>query len=103
MAANITLKAGIHGFRITSWSVGLPWRFKGRPPKLNLSADETRSITVEFREATHGDCHIEVAIEIEEYGAWRQHLWLQSPTTVNRRIREKKKSEALKRGTPYPA
>lgn len=81
MAANITLKAGIHGFRITSWSVGLPWRFKGRPPKLNLSADETRSITVEFREATHDDCHIEVAIEIEEYGAWRQHLWLQSPTT----------------------
>lgn len=81
MAANITLNAGIHGFRITAWSVGLPWRFKGRPPKLNLSADETRSITVEFREATHDDCHIEVAIEIEEYGAWRQHLWLQSPST----------------------
>lgn len=81
-AANITLNAGAYGFRITTWSVAPPWRFKGRPPKLKLSTDESKSITVEFREPMRTDCHIEVAIEIEDYGAWKQHLWLQSPSTT---------------------
>ena len=74
----ITVHAGQLDFKITSWQVNPPWRFKGRPPKLNLSAGQMKTITVDFREATTHDCHIEVSIEIETYGAWKQHLWLKS-------------------------
>ena len=35
--------------------------------------------TVMFREAMDHDVHIDVAIEIEEFGAWKQHLWLAAP------------------------
>ena len=26
------------------------------------------------------DVHIDVAIEIEDFGAWKQHLWLGAPS-----------------------
>ena len=32
-----------------------------------------------FREAMAQDVHIDVAIEIEDFGAWKQHLWLGAP------------------------
>lgn len=74
----ISIQAGHYNFRITNWQVTPPWRFRGRPPKLNLDAGESRSIVVDFREPHPEDCHLEVAIDIEEYGAWRQHLWLKA-------------------------
>jgi len=77
-SATIIIQAGQHDFRITSWQVSPPWQFKGRPPKRSLSAGDSKTIEVEFRAPRKQDCHIEVAIEIEEYGAWKQHLWLKT-------------------------
>ena len=74
----INIQAGHHNFRITNWHVMPPWRFRGRPPKLGLDAGESRTVVVDFRELHPEDCHLEVAIDIEEYGAWRQHLWLKA-------------------------
>ena len=77
-STSISVQAGLLDFRITNWQVSPPWRFKGRPPNLKLSAGQAKTIVVDFREANTTDCHIEVAIEIESYGAWRQHLWLKA-------------------------
>ncbi|MAF94009.1 hypothetical protein CMO85_05035 [Candidatus Woesearchaeota archaeon] len=77
-STSITIRAGLHDFRITNWQGSPPWRFKRRPPKLNLPAGESKTIVVDFREAVSHDCHIEVAIDIETYGAWKQHLWLKA-------------------------
>jgi desulfoferrodoxin (superoxide reductase-like protein) len=77
-SATITIQAGLHDFSITKWHVSPPWQFKGRPPRQSLSAGGSKTIEVEFRKPSEQDCHIEVAIEIEDYGAWKQHLWLKA-------------------------
>ena len=84
----IVIQAGQQGFRITDWRVGPPWRFKGRPPKLTLEPGASKTLTIDFREASSGDCHLEVSIEIEEYGAWKQHLWLRASESGARRHQE---------------
>lgn len=75
--AIVRIKAGTHPFRITAWTVDEPWHFKGRPPRLELKAGEQRETAVVFRETLDGDLHLDVAIDIDEFGAWKQHLWLQ--------------------------
>lgn len=75
--AIIRIKAGSHPFRITAWTVHEPWQFKGRPPRLELKAGEQRETAVVFKETLDGDLHLDVAIDIDEFGAWKQHLWLQ--------------------------
>ena len=40
-------------------------------------------IHAEFKDQYHEDCHFEVAIEIEDFGAWKQHLWLRGPSGVS--------------------
>ena len=75
--AIIRIKAGSHPFRITAWTVDEPWQFKGRPPRLELKASEQRETAVVFKETLDGDLHLDVAIDIDEFGAWKQHLWLQ--------------------------
>ena len=75
--AIIRIKAGSHPFRITAWTVDEPWQFKGRPPRLELKAGEQRETAVVFKETLDGDLHLDVAIDIDEFGAWKQHLWLQ--------------------------
>ena len=75
--AIVRIKAGSHPFKITAWTVGEPWQFKGRPPRLALKAGEQRETAVVFKEMLDGDLHLDVAIDIDEFGAWKQHLWLQ--------------------------
>ncbi len=74
----IVIQAGQQGFQITDWRVSPPWRFKRRPPKLTLAPGASKTLTIDFRDVSSGDCHLEVSIEIEEYGAWKQHLWLRA-------------------------
>ena len=81
LQVQVRLHAGSHPFRITAWAVSEPWQFKGRPSKLELKAGQNTHTTVTFREAMDHDVHIDVAIEIEDYGAWKQHLWLGAPTS----------------------
>ena len=80
--AIVRIKAGSHSFRITAWTVDEPWQFKGRPPRLELKAGEQRETAVVFRETLDGDLHLDVAIDIDEFGAWKQHLWLQTRPDV---------------------
>ena len=79
---HVHIKAGTHPFKITGWAVGEPWQFKGRPSRLELKADDRRQTTVNFREAVNHDVHIDVSIEIEDFGAWKQHLWLGAPSST---------------------
>ncbi len=76
LQVQVRLQAGTHPFKITAWTVSEPWQFKGRPSRLELKAGENTHTTVMFREAMDQDVHIDVAIEIEDFGAWKQHLWL---------------------------
>ena len=79
LQVQVRIRAGTHPFRITAWTVSEPWQFKGRPSRLELKAGAQMDITVMFREAMNHDVHIDVAIEIEDFGAWKQHLWLGAP------------------------
>ena len=79
LQVQVRIRAGTHSFRITAWTVSEPWQFKGRPSKLELKAGAQTHTTVMFREAMAQDVHIDVAIEIEDFGAWKQHLWLGAP------------------------
>lgn len=81
--AIVRIKAGSHSFRITAWTVGEPWQFKGRPSRLELKAGEETETSVVFREMLACDLHLDVAIDINEFGAWKQHLWLQPPPLVH--------------------
>lgn len=80
LQVQVRIQAGTCPFRITAWTVSEPWQFKGRPSKLELKAGQNTHTTVTFREAMDHDVHIDVAIEIEDYGAWKQHLWLGAPS-----------------------
>ena len=88
----VTLVAGTHPFRVTSWSAMPPWRFKGRPPNLHLDAGETRGLDIQFKENQTADCHIDVAINIDDFGGWNQRLWLradsQAPTNDDQKLVE---------------
>ena len=79
LQVQVRIHAGTHPFRITAWTVSEPWQFKGRPSRLELKAGAQMDTTVMFREAMDHDVHIDVAIEIEDFGAWKQHLWLAAP------------------------
>ena len=81
LQVQVRIRAGTHSFRITAWTVSEPWQFKGRPSKLELKAGAQTHTTVMFREAMAQDVHIDVAIEIEDFGAWKQHLWLGAPSS----------------------
>ena len=81
LQVQVRLHAGTHPFRITAWTVSEPWQFKGRPSKLELKAGAQTHTTVMFREAMAQDVHIDVAIEIQDFGAWKQHLWLGAPSS----------------------
>ncbi len=84
---SVHVQAGSHPFQITSWSVQPPWKFKGRPPRLSMSAHEHRSVRIELREMETNDCHIEAAIDIDGFGAWKQHLWLKALTDADRKFK----------------
>ncbi len=81
LQVQVHIKAGTHPFKVTAWTVSEPWQFKGRPARLELKAHDSKQTTVTFREVTDRDVHIDVAIEIENFGAWKQHLWLGAPST----------------------
>lgn len=83
---SVHVEAGSHPFEITSWSVQPPWKFKGRPRRLTMTANEHRTVRIEFRELERKDCHIEAAIDIDGFGAWKQHLWLRAQTDGDRNI-----------------
>ena len=51
-----------------------------------MAENECRSVRIEFREAETNDCHIEAAIDIDGFGAWKQHLWLKAPTDADRKF-----------------
>ena len=77
----LTVRAGTHGFSISEWSIGEPWAFKGRPAKRRFSPHQEAIIHVKFKEPQTRDCHLHVSIDIEEMGAWRQHVWLSRKTS----------------------
>ena len=81
LQVQVHIEAGTHPFNITGWAVSEPWQFRGRPSRLELKAGDRKQTTVMFREAVNHDVHIDVSIEIEEFGAWKQHLWLGAPSS----------------------
>ena len=83
LQVHVHINAGTHPFKVTGWTVGEPWQFKGRPSRLELKAHDSKQTTVMFREVMDGDVHIDVAIEIEDFGAWKQHLWLGAPPSTS--------------------
>ena len=80
---HVYLQAGSLPFHIKAWTVKEPWSFKGRPPRLQLKAEQKIDTQIEFRERFDEDCHLDVAIEIEDFGAWKQHLWLRAPRNAS--------------------
>lgn len=74
----VQLRAGELGFKTHDWVVEPPWKFKGRPPKPSLKAMEQREFTIQFSQWHAEDCRFEVGLDIDEMGAWRQHVWLPS-------------------------
>jgi len=81
LQVQVHIEAGTHPFNITGWAVSEPWQFRGRPSRLELKAGDRKQTTVIFREAVNHDVHIDVSIEIEDFGAWKQHLWLGAPSS----------------------
>jgi len=75
----LTLEAGEVPFTVTQWSVQPPWSFRGRPPIRTFEAGEKVDVLVRFKSTHDAECHLESSIEIEAFGAWRQHVWLSSP------------------------
>ena len=80
----VRIHAGATGFSITDWKVLEPWALRGRPPKTSLLANEEKVFTLSLRRAEQEDCHVEVGLDLEELGAWRQHIWLPHPNTPDR-------------------
>ena len=80
---HVYLHAGSLPFHIKAWTVKEPWSFKGRPPRLQLKAEQKIDTQIEFRERFDEDCHLDVAIEIEDFGAWKQHRWLRAPRNAS--------------------
>ena len=78
----LTVQAGSQPFRITRWEAKPPWAFRRRPPVQRFAAGERHHFEIGFKEIYDAECHLETSIEVEELGAWRQHVWLASP--VNR-------------------
>lgn len=74
--------AGNVGFSIVGWEVREPWQFKGRPPKRVMSAHQEAELTVNFKQPCDHECHLEMAIEVEGMGGWRQHVWLSAPQSL---------------------
>jgi hypothetical protein len=80
----VRIHAGATGFSITDWKVLEPWALRGRPPKTNLLPNEEKVFTLSLRQAEEEDCHVEVGLDLEELGAWRQHIWLPHPNTSDK-------------------
>jgi hypothetical protein len=80
----VRIHAGATGFSITDWKVLEPWALRGRPPKTNLLPNEEKVFTLSLRQAEEEDCHVEVGLDLEELGAWRQHIWLPNPNIPNK-------------------
>ena len=76
---HLSITAGKAGFRITHWHIQAPWMFKGRPPRKTFTPEEQVELTIAFKQVHDEECHIEASIEVEGFGAWRQHVWLESP------------------------
>jgi len=75
----IRLSAGSEAFCVNSWSVDPPWQLKGRPPTPRLKPNETTSINVRMRELHAVDCHLHIGVDVDEFGSWRQHVWMEPP------------------------
>ena len=76
---HLSITAGKAGFRITQWHIQAPYMFKGRPPRKAFSPGEQSDLTIAFKGLHDAECHIEASIEVDGFGAWRQHVWLESP------------------------
>lgn len=86
LAVTVRIRAGATGFSITDWKVVEPWLLRGRPPKASLLPHEEKSFNLSFKHAENEDCHIEVGLDLDELGAWRQHIWLPHAATTNERV-----------------
>ena len=80
----VRIRAGATGFSITDWKVLEPWALRGRPPKTSLLPNEEKEFTLSLRRAEEEDCHVEVGLDLDELGAWRQHIWLPHPSPSTR-------------------
>ena len=78
----LSVMAGSAAFTITKWSVQPPWAFKGRPPRRSFKPHEQADLVVSFRQVCSEECHIETSVEIDEFGGWKQHVWLAAPPTT---------------------
>lgn len=78
-AVRVNLSAGTNGFNITAWSLREPWSFRGRPPKRRVRPHETATIEFSTKSTWEEDCHLDISIEVDELGAWKQHVWLAPP------------------------
>ena len=73
----ITVSTGAAATSLTAWSVQPPWRFKKRPPNLDIQPHGTRTLQVTFVSPCDEDCHLDVAMDVAEMGSWQHHVWLQ--------------------------
>ena len=76
---NLHIQAGTCSLQILEWEVLDPWQFKRRPALKSLAAREKIELQIAFKSTHHTDCHIEMSIDIEQMGGWRQHVWLSPP------------------------
>lgn len=73
----ITVTTGSAATSLTAWSVQPPWRFKKRPPNLEIQPHSTRTLQVAFVTSCEEDCHLDVSMDVAEMGSWQHHVWLQ--------------------------
>ena len=78
----VRMEAGAVPFRTVNWSVTSPWKFKGQPAKPTLQAFEVKELYLRFVHEGEEDCRFEVSLDLEEFGIWRQHLWVAKHTPI---------------------
>ena len=77
----VTVVAGKANLTVKDWTVREPWKFRRRPPNIELQPGQTRTVRATFVRMLEEDCHVDLALDIEEMGAWQHHVWLHPAST----------------------
>ena len=80
-ALEVSVHAAKAPLTVKDWTVREPWKFRRRPPNIELKPEQSRTVRATFVKMLNEDCHVDVALDIDDMGAWQHHVWLNPPST----------------------
>ena len=80
-ALEVTVHAAKSPVSVKDWSVREPWKFRRRPPNIELQPTQSRTVQATFVRSLDVDCHVDMALDIDGMGAWQHHVWLHPPSS----------------------